>query len=86
MIHLTRLNGHSLVVNTDLVKFAEATPDTTLTLITGERLIVKETCEELLDRIVEWRGSILRKAWPDSASALTTKAALDANTAEPTEN
>ena len=58
MIDLTRLNGHRVVVNCDLIKFAEATPDTTLTLVTGDRLIVRESCDELLARIADWRSKV----------------------------
>ena len=42
MIELTRLNGHPMVLNSDLIKTAEASPDTMLTLINGEKLIVRE--------------------------------------------
>ena len=42
MIELTRLNGNPMVLNSDLIKTAEASPDTMLTLITGEKLIVRE--------------------------------------------
>ena len=76
MIDLTRLNGHRLIINCDLVKFAEATPDTTLTLVTGEKLIVRETCDELLKLIASWRSHILRLAWPDAAQALTISPTL----------
>jgi flagellar protein FlbD len=69
MIALTRLNGHPLIVNCDLVKFAEASPDTTLTLVTGEKLIVRESCEQLLALIVAWRAKVLRAAWPDATNA-----------------
>ena len=78
MIDLTRLNGNRLVVNCDLVKFAEATPDTTLTLVTGEKLIVRESCDQLLALIAAWRSHILRQTWPDAAHALTSKVAFDA--------
>ena len=47
MIELTRLNGSPLDVNCDLIKYAEAAPDTVLTLITGEKLVVLEPCEEV---------------------------------------
>jgi hypothetical protein len=40
MIELTRLNGSPLAINCDLIKYAEAAPDTVLTLITGEKLVV----------------------------------------------
>ena len=71
MIDLTRLNGHRLVVNCDLIKVAEATPDTTLTLITGEKFIVRESCDELMERIAAYRSTVLAAAWPDAATALS---------------
>jgi flagellar protein FlbD len=73
MIDLTRLNGHRLVLNCDLIRFAEPSPDTTITLITGEKLIVRETCDELITLMHAWRSEILRSAWPDAASALFAK-------------
>ncbi len=48
MIELTRLNGHRLFVNCDLLKFAEASPDTVLTLMTGEKIVVMESCEDVM--------------------------------------
>ena len=39
MIQLTRLNGHSMAVNSDLIKFVEQAPDTVITLITGEKVV-----------------------------------------------
>ena len=73
MIDLTRLNGNRIVINCDLIKFAEATPDTTLALVTGEKLIVLESCEILQERIIAYRSQILAQAWPNAASALTAK-------------
>jgi flagellar protein FlbD len=55
MIELTRLNGNAMVVNSDLIKFAEASPDTMLTLINGEKIMVRETCFEVLERIIAYR-------------------------------
>jgi flagellar protein FlbD len=77
MIDLTRLNGHAIVVNCDLIRFVEATPDTTLTLINGERLIVRETCAQLVTLIAQWRAHILQSAWPDAAQALSARIAKD---------
>ena len=59
MIRLTRLNGTDLIVNNDLVKTIEATPDTTLTLINGEKLMVKEPIDTVLERILAYRRQIL---------------------------
>lgn len=78
MIQLTRLNGSHLVVNCDLIKYAEAAPDTVLTLITGEKLVVLEPCIEVSHRTLEYRASILRTAWPDAAPSLNAKTAHDA--------
>ncbi len=51
MIELTRLNGSPLYVNCDLIKWAEAAPDTMLTLVNGEKVVIRETCAELVGRI-----------------------------------
>jgi flagellar protein FlbD len=79
MIDLTRLNGHRLVVNCDLIKLVESTPDTTITLINGEKLIVLEPLEELLVRVAVWRSRILQLAWPDAATALAATASCTPN-------
>jgi flagellar protein FlbD len=79
MIELTRLNGSRLDVNCDLIKYTEAAPDTVLTLITGEKLIVLESCDEVSRRTLIYRASILREAWPDAAEALTAKSAHNAH-------
>ena len=59
MIQLTRLNNHPLIVNSDLIKFIENAPDTVLTLVTGEKVVVLESSDKVLERIVEFRRSIL---------------------------
>jgi|SRR5277367_5535498 len=62
MIELTRLNGVSLVVNSDLIQYAESAPDTTLTLITGEKVVVRESASEVINRTVAYRGRLLGEA------------------------
>jgi flagellar protein FlbD len=59
MIHLTRLNGNPMVVNSDLIKFAEASPDTMLTLINGEKLIVREGLSDVVERVLIYRARLL---------------------------
>src|SRR5271154_7616077 len=78
MIELTRLNGSPLAINCDLIKYAEAAPDTVLTLITGEKLVVLEPCSEISQRTLDYRAAVLRQAWPEAASALSAKSAFDA--------
>jgi flagellar protein FlbD len=59
MIQLTRLNGISIVLNSDLIKTAEASPDTMLTLINGEKIIVRESCDEVTERVLVYRARLL---------------------------
>lgn len=63
MIQLTRLNNQPITVNSDLIKFVEQAPDTVITLVTGEKLVVRETVAEICERIVKFRGSVFQ-GWP----------------------
>jgi len=60
MIGLTKLNNQGFVVNADLIKFVETTPDTLVTLTTGEKILVRETQEEVIRRVVQY-GRMLRR-------------------------
>ncbi|HSZ18208.1 MAG TPA: flagellar FlbD family protein [Candidatus Acidoferrum sp.] len=59
MIQLTRLNGLPLVINSDLIKLIENTPDTVISLVNGEKIVVRETSEQILERIVQFRRRVL---------------------------
>jgi flagellar protein FlbD len=59
MIKVTRLGGKELVVNADLIRFVEATPDTLLSLTTGEKVMVQESVDEVIRRVIEY-GRALR--------------------------
>jgi len=58
MIRLTRLNHVPLVLNSDLIEHIDVTPDTVITLTTGQILRVRETAEDVVDRVVEFRRRI----------------------------
>lgn len=58
MIHLTRLNRAPLVLNSDLIEHIDVTPDTVITLTTGQILRVRETAEEVVHRIVCFRREV----------------------------
>lgn len=64
MIQLTRLNNHPFTVNSDLIKFVQQAPDTVITLITDEKIVVRESAEEVLDRVVQFRRSVLQGVFP----------------------
>lgn len=80
MIELTRLNGTPILLNSDLIKTAEASPDTMLTLINGEKLIVREELDEIVERVLAYRATLLsvvaRRLSPDDpvprAASLTS--------------
>lgn len=55
MIYVTRINGKVFALNPDLIETMESTPDTLITLTNEKRYIVKESIEELMNRIVEYR-------------------------------
>jgi len=59
MIHLTRLNHTPVVLNCDLIEHVETTPDTVISLTTGQKLMVLETAEEIIERVVRFRRSII---------------------------
>ena len=55
MIELTRLNNKKFVINSDLIESVEAMPDATITLTTGNRFVVKESVEDIVHKIIEFR-------------------------------
>jgi len=59
MIYVTRLNHTSVVLNADLIEYVETTPDTVISLTTGQKLMVRETAEEIVARVVQYRRSIV---------------------------
>jgi flagellar protein FlbD len=62
MIQLTRLNHVPLVLNSDLIEHMEVTPDTVVTLTTGQKIVVLESAEEVMERIIRFRRSIISGA------------------------
>ncbi|HMF53944.1 MAG TPA: flagellar FlbD family protein [Edaphobacter sp.] len=78
MIELTRLNGSRLSINCDLIKYVDSAPDTLMTLVTGEKLVVLESRAEVTRKIMDYRASVIRLAWPDADAALSAKGARTA--------
>ena len=64
MIHLSRLNGRPFVVNAELIKFVEATPDTIISLTTGEKIVVGEDVDTVVKRAIEYGRSLRAFAQP----------------------
>lgn len=74
MIRLTNLAGEAFILNADLIRYVEARPDTFITLVGGERLVVREPIDEVVRRAVRYQQA---KHWfppaapPDAQSQRT---------------
>jgi flagellar protein FlbD len=58
MITVTRLDERVVVLNADLIKMIEATPDTIITLINGDTLIVSESRDEVVRRAIDYQRQV----------------------------
>jgi flagellar protein FlbD len=58
VIAVTKLNGEQFMVNAELVELVESTPDTIVSLTTGKKYMVRETIDEIVDRIIQYRRQI----------------------------
>ncbi len=65
MITLTRLNNQKFVLNAELIRTVEQSPDTIITLTSGERMVVKEPMQAVVAKAVEY-GRLLRSMLPPS--------------------
>jgi flagellar protein FlbD len=88
MIQLTRLNHHPLWVNSDLLKFVENTPDTVITLASGEKIVVLEDVGTIVDRLIAFRRRLLEgmsvySSPPFGASDRPKDEDLDSHRSEP---
>jgi flagellar protein FlbD len=68
MIRLTRINRVPLVLNSDLIEHLEATPDTVIALTTGQKFVVLESADEVVQKVIEFRRLIANR--PQTAAAL----------------
>ena len=58
MIKVHRLNGTEISVNAELIEFVQATPDTGISLVTGNRFVVTETVDEVIEKVNEYRRKV----------------------------
>ena len=62
MIRLTRLNHVPVFLNSERIEHIEATPDTVISLTTGQKLVVLEKAEEVVERVIEYRRLVAHPA------------------------
>jgi flagellar protein FlbD len=58
MIRVTRLNNSELVVNAELIEFIEATPDTVITLTNDRHVVVQESVDDVIERVIEFLRAV----------------------------
>lgn len=58
MIEVTRMDGRPMVVNADLIRYVEETPDTLISLTSGDRFMVKERMDEVVRRAISYARAI----------------------------
>lgn len=58
IIKVYRFDGSELVVNADLIETIEATPDTVITLTTGRKIVVADTVEVIIKRVMDYKQAI----------------------------
>ncbi len=64
MIEVTKLNGSTVLVNAELIESVEETPDTVLSFVTGKKLIVKESRQEIKNLVILYKREIAASGLP----------------------
>lgn len=59
LVHRLGKDKEELVVNVDQIEFVEGHPDTVLSMVNGRKIIIQESKEEVIKKVVEFRRSIL---------------------------
>ncbi|HEY7790932.1 MAG TPA: flagellar FlbD family protein [Vicinamibacterales bacterium] len=68
MIAITRLDGTPMLLNVDLIEYIEQTPDTLISLADGAKLCVRETPEQIVERVIEFKRMVARPDYPREVS------------------
>lgn len=61
MIKLTQLNGNEIVINAELISHIESTPNTIITLTTGNKIVVCESVDEVIKKVIAYKRQILER-------------------------
>jgi flagellar protein FlbD len=69
VIEVTRLNAKKYLLNAELVVKVEATPDTVISLANGDKLVVRDTCDEIVSRMIAYRRAVSVRPDPVGAAA-----------------
>jgi flagellar protein FlbD len=72
MIKVTRLNHIPMILNSDLIEHIDMTPDTVIALSSGQKYIVLETAEEIVEKVIAFRKSLFSKDLSCPIASLST--------------
>lgn len=61
MVSITKLNNQDIVINSDLIEYIEATPDTTITMTNGHKIIARESVQDIINKIIDYKREIFTK-------------------------
>lgn len=59
MIHLTKLNGQDFVLNAEMIREVEATPDTIITIVSGQKIVVREPVDAVVSAVIDYKRAIM---------------------------
>jgi flagellar protein FlbD len=62
MITVTRINNHPIIINADLIEFIESTPDTIITMTNGKKMIVKDSVNVVVEKVVQYKRKCFFKS------------------------
>jgi len=65
VIKVTKLGGDEIIINAELIESIQATPDTVITLTTDKKILVKNSVEDIIEKVMDYKKNI--------ASCLTVK-------------
>lgn len=73
MIDVTRLNGSTFIINSELIETIEAAPDTIITLTTKSKYLVRESVDEIIERVIRYRRRLTDKNFGEDLNDLSFK-------------
>ncbi len=85
MIQLTRINHAPLILNCDLIEYVEVTPDTVISLVTGQKLRVLESPGEVVDKVVDFRKRVCEGRLPCGSAMPVLARPADEGSAGPSD-
>ncbi|MCI8299703.1 MAG: flagellar FlbD family protein [Lachnospiraceae bacterium] len=64
MIEVTKLNDTKLLINAELIETVEETPDTVISFVTGKKIIVKESRQEVKNLVILYKRDFMTTGLP----------------------